>query len=261
MKSRTWFGDQLDQACEQKELSNIRSWPAMKPLNSTDLAKSISYGTTLLSIASYASLIVFGQLPSMKNSKIQSVKKGRAYTFKNPAVVAYERNFGIQVKPEAKKHLGSPTEPLRAIVTVFYPSMRSDLDCALVYDCLQTAGVIANDRYIREKHEYAAIDKDNPRVQIEIDGHVIMPHYRLTKEDSRKAVAALKALSPTEKARWRDRVHRANKRTGGFMVKHDVRDTDNRSAEEMIIYYEARIEALLARIRELEEGAKAQASE
>ena len=57
-----------------------------------------------------------------------------------------------------------------AKLTVFYPSRRSDLACDLVYDCLQATGVVANDRYITEKHEYLRVDPLNPRVEIELWG-------------------------------------------------------------------------------------------
>ena len=117
-----------------------------------------------------ASFIVRGQLVSMKNRKIQSVKHGRAFSFKNPAVAAYERDFRVQVPSECRGLLlGGLASPLRAIITVFYRSRRSDLDCALVYDCLQTAGVITNDRYIVEKHEFAGVDPQNPRVEITVE--------------------------------------------------------------------------------------------
>lgn len=106
-----------------------------------------------------------GKLVSMKNRKIQT---RRGFSFKNPEVVAYEKTFPLFVPHEARLGLGSVVEPLSATVTVFYPSRRSDLDCALVYDCLQAAGVVANDRYIVEKHEFARIDKERPRVEIEL---------------------------------------------------------------------------------------------
>jgi Holliday junction resolvase RusA-like endonuclease len=113
---------------------------------------------------------VLGQLVSMKNRKIQAVKHGRAFSFKNPAVAAYERDFRLQVPSECRGLLlGGLASPLRAIIAVFYRSRRSDLDCALVYDCLQNAGVIANDRYIIEKHEYAGVDPHNPRVEISVE--------------------------------------------------------------------------------------------
>lgn len=109
--------------------------------------------------------VVPGKLISMKNRKIQT---RRGFTFKNPEVVAYEKTFPLFVPQEARLRLGSVVEPLSATVTVFYPSRRSDLDCALIYDCLQASGVVANDRYIIEKHEFARVDPVNPRVEIEL---------------------------------------------------------------------------------------------
>lgn len=109
---------------------------------------------------------ILGKLVSAKNRKIQT-RSG--HVFKNPEVVRYERDFRAQVPSECRGLLlGSLAEPLSATVKVFYPSRRSDLDCALVYDLLQHTGVVANDRYITEKHEYGDVDPSNPRVEIEI---------------------------------------------------------------------------------------------
>lgn len=120
----------------------------------------------LLFGASSICFSVPGKLVSMKNRKIQT---RRGFSFKNPEVVQYERAFPLFVPQEYRNlALGSVTEPLSASVTVFYPSRRSDLDCALVYDCLQASGVVANDRYIVEKHEFAKVDKERPRVEIEL---------------------------------------------------------------------------------------------
>ena len=98
----------------------------------------------------------------MKNSKIL----GR---FKHPKARAFERDFALQVKPEQRVGAGSLKKPLRTHVTVYFPSHRQDLDCSLVYDCLQSAGVVANDRFITEKHEYGFVDKREPRVEITIE--------------------------------------------------------------------------------------------
>lgn len=75
----------------------------------------------------------------------------------------------IQIRPEHRKELGSKRRPLRSIVTVYYPSLRQDLDPALVYDLLQKAHVVLNDRYIRCKYEYGLVDSKNPRVEIRIE--------------------------------------------------------------------------------------------
>jgi hypothetical protein len=128
---------------------------------------------------------VFGQLVSSKNRKIQSVKNGRALSFKNPAVVAYEKAFTAQVPASFRNlRMGSLERPLCATITVYYQSARSDLDVNLVYDLLQPpkvvkggkvrnpfgAGVIEDDRYIRRKVEAARVDKENPRVEIRLEG-------------------------------------------------------------------------------------------
>jgi Holliday junction resolvase RusA-like endonuclease len=131
----------------------------------TTNAQGAAFGGTSSGPASAVSFVVPLKLVSAKNRKIQS----RRGTFKNPEVVAFERDFARLVPRDVCKGLGSLERPLRAIVSVFYPSRKSDLDCALLYDCLQTAGVVTNDRHIIEKHEFGHVDKDNPRVEIIVE--------------------------------------------------------------------------------------------
>lgn len=77
--------------------------------------------------------------------------------------------------------------PLVFFAKIFYPSNIQDLDESLVLDALQDvwkttkrsdgtkerhlvqAGVYCNDRQVKEKHIYHAIDKVNPRVEIHIE--------------------------------------------------------------------------------------------
>lgn len=138
----------------------------MKP--PTDHAHNVDSSTIERGRASAVSFVVHGQCWSMKNGK--APRKNRPGMVKNAKVRQFERDFLLQVPPEAKKRLGSSKEPLRAIITVYYPSWRQDLDLSVVYDLLQTAGVVSNDRWIRQKFEYAeAVDPQNPRVEIEIE--------------------------------------------------------------------------------------------
>ncbi len=109
---------------------------------------------------------VLGQCASKSNSRVHT---GRGRSIKSPAAQAFCLAFGLQVPRSAKRALGSRTKPLVGYVTVYYQSMRSDVDVELVWDCLQKAGVVANDRYIREKHIIGRIDKKNPRVEIQIE--------------------------------------------------------------------------------------------
>ena len=111
--------------------------------------------------------VILGALASMKNRRIPTKTNPRV-TIPNKAAQSFARDFLLQVPRSACLTLGSPSRPLRTKVTVYYRDMRSDLDVALVYDLLQKASVVRNDRYIREKIEIARIDKANPRVEIEI---------------------------------------------------------------------------------------------
>ncbi len=119
-----------------------------------------------------------GKLVSMKNSRrlLKNRRNGKMFSAKSEEAVNYTQEFRFRwfnvvrwMKGERFEPLGSLESPLRAHISVFYPSRRSDLDCALVYDCLQQFGVIANDRFIVEKHEFLHIDKENPRVEITVE--------------------------------------------------------------------------------------------
>jgi Holliday junction resolvase RusA-like endonuclease len=76
------------------------------------------------------------------------------------------------------------TGPIRMTLRIFYASERPDLDESIILDVLQAKyskaedgkprelvrrGVYVNDRQVRERHVYHAIDKTNPRAEIEIE--------------------------------------------------------------------------------------------
>jgi Holliday junction resolvase RusA-like endonuclease len=104
------------------------------------------------------SFTVYGQLYSMKNSKFGYYKHPKAHQF--------VRDFMLQA---AQFRPDEPwTEDVGCEVRVWYPSRRQDLDCALVYDCLEKAGFIEDDRQVRLKLETAKIDKDAPRVWVKV---------------------------------------------------------------------------------------------
>ena len=107
---------------------------------------------------------ILGQLYSMKNSRIYTGEGRKGGFVKHPKAQQFCQDFAKQCGPWA------PVEPLWGDVccqvVVHYPSRRQDLDCALVYDCLQANGFIANDRQVKVKLEFWAVDPDNPRVEI-----------------------------------------------------------------------------------------------
>ena len=146
----------------------------MTRLNTTARAGNVIYGTNLREAVSTASvnLTILGHLPSMKNGRaiFRNRMTGKPFSAKSNEARAYAGSFVLQVPAECKRlALGSEKTPLRAIVSVWYRSNRSDLDTALVYDCLQAAGVISNDRYVLEHHEFKHIDRRNPRVEITLE--------------------------------------------------------------------------------------------
>ncbi len=144
------------------------TWPILAKV--MDPAQLIPSGTTLTNRAGTASVsfTILGVCYSMKNSKTP-VRNSRVM-IKHSKALQFERDFALQVPVEAKRGLGSRERLLRAIITVWYPSWRQDVDFALIYDLLQKTGVVSNDRWIRERHEYAAaIDSKNPRCEIVVE--------------------------------------------------------------------------------------------
>lgn len=113
---------------------------------------------------------ILGACYSLKNSKQLSTRGGRPRIIKHWKVRQFQETFWKQVPSQYRNlQLGSLDKPLRSTVTVFYPSQRQDLDCGAVYDCLQLSGVVKNDLYIVEKHEYRAVDRNKPRVEIIVE--------------------------------------------------------------------------------------------
>jgi Holliday junction resolvase RusA-like endonuclease len=81
----------------------------------------------------------------------------------------YVKEFQAAV-PEAYRDLnyGTLDEDLRLDIIIWYTSRRPDLSIELVKDCLEEAGIIKNDRYVREEHIYGFVDKENPRVTLRL---------------------------------------------------------------------------------------------
>lgn len=111
-------------------------------------------------------ITILGQVPSKSNG--YRIANNRMY--KSIDLKSYEVSFEWQIK----KHLNeneSVEVPFQIWIEVYFQSNRSDLDNAakVILDCLQTSGVIKNDRLcqvlVMKKH----IDKDNPRIEFRIE--------------------------------------------------------------------------------------------
>lgn len=152
----------------------------------------------------FISLTILGEPASKANSR-QLVSMNRFSKKKNamvkmPAVIKsakardYEHDALRQIPPEARQMIEGPC---RITIHVFYMTERPDLDPSVILDCLQARyktvkgklekigdgqyvhgeservlvqrGVVVSDRQFREQHFYHAIDKTNPRAEIEIE--------------------------------------------------------------------------------------------
>lgn len=109
--------------------------------------------------------VVLGEPCSKANSrKVATFPNRKPLFIKSDKARKYERDALKQIRPPA-----SPIEgDVSLTATIYYASRRPDLDESLICDVLQKAGVIGNDRQIKEKHIYHGLDRDNPRAEIEI---------------------------------------------------------------------------------------------
>ena len=129
------------------------------------------------------SAIIFtllGEPASKANSRRNVVIGGKSRSIKSEKALSYEKWALVQIPVDARQRLSGE---LAVTMRIFYASERPDLDESLILDVLQDRyrriketkqrvlvqnGVYQNDRQVREKHIYHAIDKRNPRTIIEV---------------------------------------------------------------------------------------------
>jgi Holliday junction resolvase RusA-like endonuclease len=130
---------------------------------------------------------IIGQPCSKANSRQIVTIGGRPKPIKSKDALAYERDALRQIPPKARIRIDGP---VRVTLRLFYASERPDLDESVVLDVLQDRyiaakkddkgnvvqerrlvqpGVYRNDRQVREKHVFHAIDRKNPRAEIRIE--------------------------------------------------------------------------------------------
>lgn len=121
---------------------------------------------------------LLGEPASKANSRKIVTIDGRPSSIKSEKALSYERDALRQIPPVARQRIEGPVS---VTMRIFYASERPDLDESLILDVLQDrytrdkytkgrhlvqSGVYRNDRQVREKHIYHAIDRANPRVEI-----------------------------------------------------------------------------------------------
>src|SRR6266403_358991 len=104
----------------------------------------------------------------------------RVAVVKSKEALAYERDALHQIPAAARQRLEGP---VAVTIRIWYASELPDLDDSIILACLQDrfhrlsakgprvllqAGVIRNDRQVREKHIFHAIDYRNPRAEITV---------------------------------------------------------------------------------------------
>lgn len=123
--------------------------------------------------------VIAGEPASKANSRQIVLIAGRPKVIKSEKARNYERDALMQIPPAAKVMFAGP---LRVTIRIWYASERPDLDESVILDVLQAKtegtgkdrkilrrGVYLNDRQVREKHVFHAIDRVMPRAEIEIE--------------------------------------------------------------------------------------------
>ena len=123
---------------------------------------------------------IIGEPASKANSRRNVVIGGMSRSIKSKKALDYKKYALLQIPIDARQRLSGP---VCVTLRIFYASQRPDLDESLILDILQDryikpkgskervlvqAGVYQNDRQVREKHVYHAIDKRNPRCIVEV---------------------------------------------------------------------------------------------
>lgn len=132
------------------------------------------------------SFTILGEPASKANSR-QLVTFGRGANAR-PAIIKSKK--ARKYEEDALKQIPSWARlqfkvPVRVTLRIFYASQRPDLDESVVLDVLQDRfekshgerflvqkGVYLNDRQVREKHVFHAIDRTNPRTEVEVEALV-----------------------------------------------------------------------------------------
>lgn len=105
-----------------------------------------------------------GQVPSKSNG--YRIANNRL--FKSKELKQYEEWFSWQVARDISMNWTKIEGNFGVTMTIYFQSNRSDLDNAakVILDCLQSNGIIKNDRNCWQLQMTKGIDKLNPRVEL-----------------------------------------------------------------------------------------------
>ena len=106
---------------------------------------------------------IVGEPASKANSRKIVLFGKRPAIIKSQKARDYVKVFQAQCKQLDELLEGD----LSVTITIHYKSRRPDLDESVILDCMQ-GFIYKNDRQVKEKHIYWALDRENPRSEIEI---------------------------------------------------------------------------------------------
>tara|TARA_R110000751_G_scaffold181078_2_gene287369 strand:+ start:862 stop:1257 length:396 start_codon:yes stop_codon:yes gene_type:complete len=102
--------------------------------------------------------------PASKANQRRIVKHGnKIRSIKSAKALNYVSAFAYQC-PKLVRPLD---QDLVVAIEVFYASRRPDLDESLILDAMQ-GPIYVNDRQVKERHIYWALDKENPRIDVKV---------------------------------------------------------------------------------------------
>ena len=101
---------------------------------------------------------------------------------KSQKALTYSEMFKSQATPLKELIEGD----VRVTMFIHYASRRPDLDESLILDLLQGVAYL-NDRQVKEKHIYWALDKEDPRAEIIVD--VLPPKEKPRTKRGRKVLS------------------------------------------------------------------------
>ena len=106
---------------------------------------------------------VKGEPASKANSRRFVKIKGRPYLIKSQKALDYIKSF----EKQAEKLEELIECDVAAHITIHCKTRRPDLDESVILDCLQGVAY-KNDRQVREKHIYWALDREEPRATVRL---------------------------------------------------------------------------------------------
>ena len=116
------------------------------------------------------SMTILGEPGRKSNQRriVRNNKTGKAMLIKSQKALDYSASFLAQVPEETKRGIGGPKEPLALWAVIHYASNRPDVSTELIQDLLEKAGVISNDRHLKQLIIFGSIDRENPRVELRL---------------------------------------------------------------------------------------------